>query len=36
MAKAATTTAPRLKALYATQYVKELQAELKLDRKSVV
>jgi large subunit ribosomal protein L5 len=33
MAKAtatATTTAPRLKALYATQYVKELQAELKL------
>lgn len=24
-------TAPRLKALYATQYVKELQAELKLD-----
>lgn len=31
MAKAATATAaPRLKALYATQYVKELQAELKL------
>jgi large subunit ribosomal protein L5 len=28
--KAATTTAPRLKALYATQYVKELQAELEL------
>jgi large subunit ribosomal protein L5 len=26
----ATTTAPRLKALYATQYVKELQAELNL------
>ena len=26
-----TTPAPRLKALYATQYVKELQAELKLD-----
>lgn len=32
MAKAtATTTAPRLKALYATQYVKELQAELNLE-----
>jgi len=31
MAKAATTAAPRLKALYATQYVKELQAELNLD-----
>ena len=30
MAKA-TTTAPRLKALYATQYVKELQAELNLE-----
>ncbi len=31
MAKAvATTTAPRLKALYDTQYVKELQAELEL------
>ena len=31
MAKATTTsTAPRLKALYATQYVKELQAELDL------
>ena len=31
MAKASTTsTAPRLKALYATQYVKELQAELDL------
>ena len=30
MAKAATTTAPRLKALYNTQYVKELQAELEL------
>ncbi len=29
-ATVATTTAPRLKALYATQYVKELQAELKL------
>lgn len=28
--KAATTTAPRLKALYASQYVKELQAELGL------
>lgn len=28
---AAQQTAPRLKALYATQYVKELQAELKLD-----
>ncbi len=27
----ATTAAPRLKALYATQYVKELQAELNLD-----
>ncbi|MDB5177970.1 MAG: rplE [Candidatus Saccharibacteria bacterium] len=27
----ATTTAPRLKALYATQYVKELQAELGLE-----
>lgn len=31
MAKAAVSTAPRLKALYATQYVKELQAELNLD-----
>lgn len=34
MAKATTKTsvaAPRLKALYASQYVKELQAELKLD-----
>lgn len=31
MAKAATLTAPRLKALYETQYKKELQAELKLD-----
>ncbi len=31
MAKSVTTTAPRLKALYATQYVKELQAELGLD-----
>lgn len=30
MAKAATMTAPRLKALYASQYVKELQAELEL------
>ena len=30
MAKATTSTAPRLKALYATQYVKELQAELNL------
>ena len=30
MANATTTTAPRLKALYATQYVKELQAELEL------
>ena len=29
--KATTTAAPRLKALYATQYVKELQAELGLD-----
>lgn len=28
--KTATSTAPRLKALYATQYVKELQAELNL------
>ena len=28
--KTATAAAPRLKALYATQYVKELQAELKL------
>ncbi len=31
MAKTAVSTAPRLKALYATQYVKELQAELNLD-----
>lgn len=31
MAKATTVTAPRLKALYDTQYRKELQAELKLD-----
>lgn len=31
MAKAATTVAPRLKALYDAQYRKELQAELKLD-----
>jgi large subunit ribosomal protein L5 len=31
MAKATTTTAPRLKALYKTQFVKELQAELGLD-----
>ena len=30
MAKTATTTAPRLKALYTSQYVKELQAELGL------
>lgn len=30
MAKATATAAPRLKALYATQYVKELQAELEL------
>ena len=30
MAKAATTAAPRLKALYDTQFVKELQAELEL------
>ena len=30
MAKATTSTAPRLKALYATQSVKELQAELNL------
>lgn len=30
MAKAATVTAPRLKALYDSTYVKELQAELKL------
>lgn len=30
MVKTATITAPRLKALYSTQYVKELQAELKL------
>ncbi len=28
--KAATTTAPRLKAFYKDQFVKELQAELKL------
>lgn len=31
MAKATTVTAPRLKALYETQYKKELQAELMLD-----
>ena len=31
MAKAATSTAPRLKALYDTQYKKELQAELGLE-----
>lgn len=31
MAKNATITAPRLKALYSTQYAKELQAELGLD-----
>ncbi len=31
MAKATTSTAPRLKALYASTYQKELQAELKLD-----
>lgn len=31
MAKATTTPAPRLKALYDTQYRKELQAELKLE-----
>ena len=30
MAKAATATAPRLKALYSNQYAKELQAELNL------
>ena len=30
-ATASTSTAPRLKALYATQYVKELQAELNLE-----
>ena len=30
MAKATTSTAPRLKALYSSQYVKELQAELDL------
>ena len=30
MAKATTSTAPRLKALYTTQYAKELQAELDL------
>lgn len=30
MAKAATATAPRLKALYDTQYARELQAELEL------
>lgn len=30
MAKATTTAAPRLKALYASQYTKELQAELNL------
>lgn len=31
MAKTANTTTPRLKALYKTTFVKELQAELKLD-----
>ena len=31
MAKTANSTAPRLKALYDSQYTKELQAELKLD-----
>lgn len=31
MAKAVTAPAPRLKALYATQYAKELQAELNLE-----
>ena len=31
MAKATTSTAPRLKALYQSQYAKELQAELKLE-----
>jgi len=31
MVKATTSTAPRLKALYKEKYVKELQAELKLD-----
>ncbi len=31
MAKTATITAPRLKALYSTKYAKELQAELGLD-----
>ena len=31
MAKAATSTAPRLKALYASQYAKELQTELNLE-----
>lgn len=31
MAKAVTTTAPRLKALYASQYAKELQTELELE-----
>jgi large subunit ribosomal protein L5 len=31
MAQATTTAAPRLKALYSTQYAKELQAELGLD-----
>lgn len=31
MAKATTSQAPRLKALYNTEFVKELQAELKLD-----
>lgn len=31
MAKTATITAPRLKALYSSQYAKELQAELGLD-----
>ena len=30
MAKSATATAPRLKALYDTQYARELQAELEL------
>lgn len=36
MAKTATITAPRLKALYASDYVKELQAELGLENVSQV
>jgi large subunit ribosomal protein L5 len=36
MAKTATITAPRLKALYSSEYVKELQAELGLENVSQV